>query len=656
MITRINTISAKTNKSWSRIYKSGQNVNATNRLINVFFLTLFILSSEVNALQADILFPFANSVDHPLIISKGIIPDHYTESAEFSLVYELRIIFDASADKNKTIEIFRWDQNLPPIELSIYFSKTTYEFGIKNDSFMSYFLSSLIQTSVSSHILTLNVVFEFTKSLDIVSKLIYFKNGGFSEPPVSSEVIWETRNFDPEADNLIVFNLADSIDYKLESRNLYVVDRVFGPDSFEFQDMYKGVASLQYAIYFYMEPAFSKILLNRSRYSYPPAISGEHLHSCSDLTSQYSTNQGRTNWMILHFVNEYLRIDAAPMQISSSRSMTFMLNFDLYLRNNNSDFKSLRINLRYAVVSFANIHDDSLLKLMIKLSSQSASWISYRFVLIDSNGVEITYIDMDGPADSSSPLAPDFILFNFFAKSELECFFKFEVLSEKTVNYRHHKFFRLNHSVDEIRWVFVGEKSNWPDPKNSVFLVVLHDLQIFHGGYLLLTGDNDQVLSAFSKDRFETVFCKANCRLSRLTGDREMDLLHESNARLASSCDDLVFNKNCIFDHCEICGKNACLVCAPRFKLVEGVCPQANSTSGHFDYFSRVELERNSQFNFLISNNLNSAHFVNYGTNTDYVLIEFEFENEKSLSFHENLDISIGTSEHFFDEKSQLDR
>ena len=82
-----------------------------------------------------------------------------------------------------------------------------------------------------------------------------------------------------------------------------------------------------------MEPEYSKILQDRSKYNRPPAINGEDFGFKNLLFSKYSQEKRQVEWALTTNSLEFLSLVFPFEEYFDSLSVSIFINLTVYLKN-----------------------------------------------------------------------------------------------------------------------------------------------------------------------------------------------------------------------------------------------------------------------------------------------------------------------------------
>ena len=119
---------------------------------------------------------------------------------------------------------------------------------------------------------------------------------------------------------------------------------------------------------------------------------------------------------------------------------------------------------------------------------------------------DLAEILFEDAADSSRPLSPDCLVLNLFHKGDHQTRVVFEIISSSAQDAHLVQIFELESAWTELDRIVLGCNDETRVATSPSFLVLLHALQIFQGGYFLGLGQDDSDLRAFSKSETEVAF------------------------------------------------------------------------------------------------------------------------------------------------------
>ena len=567
-------------------------------------LYIILLTPTIEATNLKMITPMITDLDiDSFAIDQDLIPAEFLSAARFSLMLEVLVTFEVSSDLDQRVDLFEWGNQSASHSVTMASIPPVLSFKIDDGPTDFFFPTLTSKVHESRRQFTLNLIFEF--DADFVSAYILtFSSADSSTFPTATKTLLSTQSLSALNGHFLTLDLTPKTEYVYFVRNMYLVDRFFAESGYEVQNMFKGLANLHQAVYLYMEPTYSKVLMNRSRYSYSGGYSGEKGSSLSDLTSAYSTKEGKINWMLSTFSHEFMRMPLDALQSAEPASVSLVVNFDLYLRTGDSNFIDSGAFEDFDLINVLDWSDQQILKVSLQVVSydSSASLLTYLLTIFDGDNQFLDEIIFEDEAvQVGVPLSLNMLSFSFFYKSENQTCVLIEV-NKKTEDINSTKrIFCFAFPMESFSNLLIGTQwESWS--VHPPFIVVLFDVQVFQGGYFITNGSDSSVLHSFSKTETEVVYCKNNRNLSRYSPNAEINKKHMSIKANASSCEDLVFDLNCDFSGCQICGLSTCLVCHENYELLDnGSCDSFDTNLNAFDNFSRKFLSEVSSFNLLSS-------------------------------------------------------
>lgn len=566
--------------------------------LSIYLLILLKQISFTTSLQTHMISFYEKGSNPVLKIDQDSIPETFKAITIFSIVCEFKIIFKSQASLSHTIDIFKWKETDNFFTITSGTSIPPLSFTLDSQSITEPFLELNTKKFNDMQYQTINLVFDFELGSAIRANLVSFSADSLEAIPQAKKQLWESASFDPSGDAFFYLNLAETADFELQIRQLYLIDRVFSDSDFEIKNMYKGVASLYQAIYLYMEPTYSKLLFNRSRFSFPPATSGNFDDSFFDLPSAYNANSNRTNWMLLNFAKEFVELELSSIQTIRPDSVSVVVNFELHLWSLESDYINGKLASQYQILDVVDSTDVTIFKIMLALTSYDDfnGIINYKFIVANSSDSALAEILFEDSADPTIAISPESIMFSIFALDDFQICVQVEINSKEYQPNPLVKMVNLPYPLNSVHRVILGSNSTTLLAKNPIFLVLFYDIQVFHGGYYITFNEDRADLRAFSRQTTEMVYCRGNPYTSRYTGNPQMELVREEVLRSASNCTQTGLNGNCSLADCLICGQTECLACIPTFDLVAGACVKVDEDEFTFNFFSKRILDENNVF------------------------------------------------------------
>ena len=583
----------------------------------LYFLCLCLQISQYKNTNLKMLTPLITdlSIDS-FTVDQDLVPPEFLSASRFSLVLEVLLTFDVPGDLSKTINLFEWGDQSSSHSIIKSNSLTGFFFKIDQDPTHHFFPTFTSKFHLSQNHFTLNLIFEFEVDSLVSAYILTFPKAGLTFP-TAAKTLLSSASMATLNGHFFALDLTKTNGFFPTIKNMYVVDRFFAESDYEVQNMFKGLANLHQAVYLYMEPTYSKIFLNRSRYSYPGAYCGEKESSFSDLTSVYSTKESKINWMLSTFINEYMGMSLDALQSVEPASVSFVVNFDLYLRTEDVSYidQGKSRDLFFVYILDSNGEQTVSVSLQVDSYNPSPSTLTYRLKIFDRDESLIgETIFIDEAVEVEVPLLLNMLTFTLFYKTANYTCLIIEINKKNEQLNTIKKIFCFMLPMNSFSNLFIGheyENMNMHPP----FIVVLFDVLVFQGGYFITNGSDSSVLHSFSKTETEVVYCKNNRNLSRYNPNAEMNKKHLSIKANASSCEDLVFDLNCSFSGCQICGLSTCLVCHENYELLDdGSCESFDTNLNAFDNFSRRFLSEVSEFTLLKNETLTNPGVLSFST------------------------------------------
>ena len=239
-------------------------------LIIIVYFNVIFLPKNGSSLNVVSIVPFSHSSldSSKLRVMQNMIPANFFSLSEFTVVFEYTIIFSSELDQNKFIQFFTFGTTG-----FVNFIKTEWNNPVMNfyrDPINIPFIIPEVNTKrfegKVQHTFTFLVEYYLNNIVEL-HFVDFVKNDLNAEFGTPQKQFWSSQSFENIENTLFILNRSETSSYQTQIRRIYAIDRIFQNTDFEFLHMYKGIADLQYAIYFYMEPVYSKITLNRSKYN-----------------------------------------------------------------------------------------------------------------------------------------------------------------------------------------------------------------------------------------------------------------------------------------------------------------------------------------------------------------------------------------------------
>ena len=580
----------------------------------------------------------------PIVITKQHLPASFTATGEFTVCFEFTVVFKLNATA-ANIPVANFGGLTQPETVIISdVANRTFNLGAK---FVGLKVPLILIKSTG---LEKRMTFHFALEAQTAGllQLVYwdFISSQSSDKPFDLfKRKMNTIAYKDVGDQLLEIRMSRNSDYDLHVRSVYAVNKLFMPTDMEYDQLYKGVARLQQAIYFYMEPAYSKILYNRSAFNAPPAISGSSDNYLNNLSSAFSVLNGHTNWMLLKFEQEFLAWEVPLVTTYEPPTTSVIINLELYVRNDSVGYLSSSANVRHNLFAIQSSAGATLMQFAMTLNSldQDKSEATITLELLDSGGFVLTSetITDQYTADLKLSVSSVMLSITFLESNNIMIGVYMKGIDIQPPNIR----FSAYYSFDEktIKYFILGSRNNQSPVVNPAFIAVLFDFQYFHGGYFLSNKGSWNDLSALSRHTLVNVHCQDNPRVSRLSGNVKLDAVH---ARLMGSfdrCTMRLFNAYCSVANCEICAESECLVCQPGYVLDAALqCKLGIVFNEEYDYLSRLSLGKTSWPEFsvifdMMGIDMYTINKTSYGrARLDYSMLtsnvrtgEFKLDNDK---------------------------
>ena len=349
------------------------------------------------------------------------------------------------------------------------------------------------------------------------------------------------------------------------------MDKFFAPSEFEFDERYRGLALLRQALYFYMEPAHSKILRNRSTFNHSHGVNGKPGEVCWELHSQFNPDLRLPLWSLQNFKKKLLSLTLDSVALHPRDSFLIVLNLRLYLRNNLQEYLTNSKESFYLFL-VCDDTDSPIFSLQLIFEDFNLDWVRVWFSILvkTPSGVVISQSLVE-TFEMGEPLSVESVQVFIRPKSLNVVDLHLQILRANTA---HVKLEKMGHTLPstQFRTLYLGDPLLEESHSHPPFVVHLLDLLVFEGGYFLTDPKHPGDMRMVSVDTLEVLHCPGNATPSRFSGNPSLDSLHRKRLATSTSCRDLLFNSDCTFTNCELCGDSECLVCEEGFVLINKAC------------------------------------------------------------------------------------
>ena len=618
------------------------------RLIkSLLVLWLCSIHLEVNTLEIASIVPFKSSLDseYPLVLDKVLIPDEI-KSGNFTIAFEFMIIHDSpsfgqvyiplalAGDSSVMVDVF-YDEN---------FHSHLFELTTSSRQFDMIEPLRFYDTGAGKMFHTFMFLCEV--EINKLVKLFYldFTHGVDDKIDLTKVKVLEALDFQSK---LLEIKMSQSTKNYTQVRKVYAVDKIITSTDPEYEHLFRGFASLQQAIYFYMEPMHSHLFLNRSKLNVPPGVNGDPDILCSQLYSSYSYEEG-TNWMLANFMNEFMTWDTPSLGTVETPSVSVLLNVAMVLRNGDSTYLTLEKNKYVHLIRFLDHSEEEVFSLKLSFHSIAGSTVAFLFQIRSNKIFYARFFSVQDEIDADFKLSLDSIFINMtnLNPSDLSIYVAVKGASvEESVQ---SKYFTIeNSSLKSIAKIQLGTK---PDSSQTIyespaFLLIIHDLQIFHGGYFFSNDGNTNDSYALSMDEVVNVHCAATPKVYRPSGNVALDSYYNTlkNSSTSTDCTHFEFNRHCLKLDCEICIRSTCLVCRPFYELFDSSC------IGPFDMktYDLINRKRTSEFlniSFAGDNDLETSRVYSTGYSSPSYA-HFSYDYSTNDSSQKTIKIKISSDE-----------
>ena len=597
----LNQQSLDTTKSKSRkslqsksITKDQSNIDfssKTQKRIIVLFVLVFVFQVSF-CLSVDVISPLMHSSklsSHLVPITKNLIPEKYFSMTEFTIAFELTLIFNSQSNQDFFINFFIFgdDQNANSLSTQWNGSKMDFYRDPLPEKYQLADAQTHLSGSKAYHKFFFLVEVYPGTSIELI--LLHF------EPSTPTDrvgqpkkVFWSSYSPSLLKSTLFTFDLAESSFASTEVRYLYAIDKIFSVSDEDTRSLYKGLANLQVAVYFYMEPAFSTVLVNRSRFNYKGGHVGSPRTSFESLESVFSLTKNRPLWFTDTFSSQFFTLHFDSMKTFTNTSHTVLVNFELYNQTLETAYLNNIIseNAKHYFLLTFNPSGVSIFEAYFLVTNIDTSTNKIDFTLnVDYRMANLKSFTFSESYNSILPLKPRALKLTFFFKQSTRCIVSISVLRDEKPIIEEHISEINNITLADFGFLVLGASPMLPKVQYPTFILSFIDVQIFHGGaFFHGSNTNNFHLISFSKNHLENSFCLTNPYLSRYSKNPKLDALYTG---VGDDCSLLVFNDSCTIVNCEICAQTECLVCQPYYVLENGGCAFVSENPLDYDVFSR---------------------------------------------------------------------
>ena len=592
--------------------RQNERISKLQSLIILLFVTPFVSGLKFKMLEH---FRDSRLNQSTFTVMKDDIPPFFTANLLFTVSIEATIVLNFCFIGQHALTMFKLGDAKVPMKLKIkcVFSILRIEFlntsvilrkkfrKTKQDGKLHYVLNFVFDVDVFGDI----SLYLISKEHDDPPEMIPLKTFLYSVPYNDlGEILFEIK-------------MSKKDNFHNQIKNVYVIDESLSSVVPDYKHLDRGLALLRQAIYFYIEPANSKILLNRSRFNHMHATNGKLDEKCHELQSHFNPDEKVNVWTMQSFYKETLRLPLDLVSLQPDISFTIVLNLEIYPRN--LDPLYFGDTNPYFIWNIFDKTDNPVFNLSISFADFifTTNILTFKIKLKHiSTGLQEVYNGNEFISDTS-PLSIESIQVYIDVKSTDRAFFYLNILRRNKNDFESTGK-EYDPSLQEIDYISVGDTDELAFHTRPPFIISLFDLMIFEGGYFFTISKILRDLRMVSLDTLEVLYCEGNQRPSRYFGLEELDKLHELKEALSNTCNDLVFNIPCAYTNCEICGFLKCLVCKIPYILENGLC--INKTDS-FEPISRINLE--SQGKTVLTQNIGKyiVSIINFPLTNDGVSV-----------------------------------
>ena len=560
-----------------------------SRVFSFKISTIFILYYKlcyVSALNFQMLRNFQDSrIDDSSLTIKvdDLIPNLWLTSS-LTLSVESTFILDSCWNDNYSFVLFEIGDTQIPIELGMTCDQSILEITFVSSSKLITKPARKIKSNGELHFV---IVFFFkidtsnSLSLSLVSDNLDNSTLSNLENVEITSVL-----FSQISDTIMKINFNKDTKLNTQIKNVYAIDKFFSSSDDEFNQFDRGLALLKQAIYFYMEAENAKILLNRSKHNYMYGTNGKLDEKCWEVHSHFNKTDRVTVWTMQNFNNEVFQLPLDLVGVQPDLSFSVVLNLEIYPRLLESLYLDASTTITFA--HFLDGNQDTKFSLIVNFDNYNSGSqeISYQIVFGFYFDASLITFSATESVNAFEPLSIESIQIYFDVKSASSGFFHLKIIRKNFPDFESSGV-AYNPSNHEIRSFILGNLVQLQTNLKPPFMINLFDILVFDGGYFLTQSDNPKDIRMVSLDTLEIMYCEGNRRISRYSGNEVLDAVFENQKMVSSSCQDMVFNYNCLVANCEICAQSQCLVCEMPFILNNGEC---NTSASEFEPLSRIDL------------------------------------------------------------------
>ena len=296
-------------------------------------ILLLFLASIVSGLRFKMLNHFRDSrLDETAIkVMFDDIPLEFLVTLSFTVSIEATIVLNFCLIGEYTFTMFHLGDAKIPIKFKITCVLSILHIDIVGTTMSMMKISRKVKQDGKLHYM-LNFVFD----VDVTGNISLYLISKYHNDPQGAlpmKILLYSKTFANLGDLLFEIKMSNEPDFHNQIKNVYLIDEPLSSVVPDYKHLDRGLALLRQAIYFYMEPANSKILLNRSRFNHMHATNGKFDEKCHEIPSHFNPDQKMNVWTLQSFNKEMMELPLDLISLQPDISFTVVLNLEIYPRN-----------------------------------------------------------------------------------------------------------------------------------------------------------------------------------------------------------------------------------------------------------------------------------------------------------------------------------
>lgn len=486
------------------------------------------------------------------------------------------------------LPIFEINQNAPQIDSKYHKNYSKGSDYLEINNYFHKFRSSFINTNDT-----------YTNKTFLCFNLSYLTTDSSSNAIYRVSVVGFMKRYNSsnEGSGFVKYKIMDSmnitlqdIQLKLNSMNtseirtkIYqtkIYKNTSSSDLFSDHD-YENIFEIFYQIRFNQEPSRSKLLYNRSKYVFPPAINGEFSEKNTELHSFYSTSLKKTFWVAYDsFSPKFIQLPKRLISNIYSEYFNIKFYIDFYILTESSSYASSHDKLyNYPLISFFDEHNNEFFS--IRHYYRDINWISgsqytifFKFFVKEFEENTFAIIINDFYKTSN-------IFFRIkFKKKNINSTLVTVYYGKTNANVKMFTY-DFSNNLEPFHQIILGKKSEGMSsgPLFAYFFksfhVFLNDFDVFQ--------PSSQSFEAYLDNDLAPYHSQTNPNFWFFP-DTSIEVTGYISKMSGNNFPDIVFNQFSCPSNCEICfNSGTCDVCRPWYVLnSSNLCELGNTEVGNF--------------------------------------------------------------------------